>query len=509
MSRTAWVGTAASLVLLVTGCTGAGSDEDTAGEGALQDFYQQQITWEECGDEGFECATYEVPLDYEDPDGERLEIAVRRLPAAGDAAEGSLVVNPGGPGGSGFDYAAAADTIVSEEVRERFDIVGFDPRGVGRSAPVECLETAELDEYLGADVDTEDSDADLSEVTDSGVAELAQINQEFVDACEENSGEEMMHLGTANVARDMDVLRELLGDEGLSYLGKSYGTSIGAHYADQFPDRVRALVLDGAVLPDLNALEVSVQQAGGFETALRAFVADCLDGGECPLGEPSDDVDSGVGELDDLLADAARDPLDNTVGDDRAVNRARAEMGVMAAMYEENLWPRLRSALSDASDGDGTGLLELGDQLHDRRPDGNYENMSAALISVNCSDYPSPRDVEDYEDAAAEAAEESPVFGASLAWGALPCAYWPEEAVAEPTELTGAGADPVLVVGTTRDSATPYEWSRELADRLESGVLLTRDGDGHTGYRQGNDCVDSAVDDYLLEETVVEDGTEC
>ncbi|WP_393916429.1 alpha/beta hydrolase [Halostreptopolyspora alba] len=498
----------ALVLLAVAGCAGSGdAGDDPPGDGELGEFYQQRIAWEECDE--FECGSYEVPLDYENPDGERLKIAVRRLPAAGDSPVGSLVVNPGGPGGSGFDYVAAAERAVSEEVRERFDVVGFDPRGVGRSAPVECLDAEGLDEFYGAEVDTEGDDADMSEVTDTGLEELEELNQEFVEACERNSGELMMHLETANVARDMDVLRGILGDDGLSYLGKSYGTSIGAHYADRFPDRVRALVLDGATPPDADPLELSVQQAEGFETALRSFVADCLEGADCPLGEPGDDVDDGVAELEDLLASAARDPLDSTLDDGREVNRARVELGVTAAMYEESLWPRLRSALADAFDGDGTGLLELGDRLYDRRPDGDYENMSAALISVNCSDAASPRDIESYEEASVEAAEESPLFGASFAWGALPCAYWPEEAVAEPVELTGEGADPVLIVGTTRDSATPYVWSEELAEQLESGVLLTRDGDGHTGYRMGNDCVDAAVDEYLLRTEVVEDGTVC
>ncbi len=420
-------------------------------------------------------------------------------------------MNPGGPGGSGYDYADAAAKAVSQPVRERFDVVGFDPRGIGRSTPIECLDRQALDDYLGAEVDTESEDADLSEVTDTGLEELERLNREFVEACRENSGDLMLHLETANVARDMDVLRGVLGDEGLSYIGKSYGSYIGTHYADLFPERVRALVLDGALQPGMDQLEMSVQQAQGFETALRAFVEDCLGQRDCPLGDTGaeGDVDSGVAEIAGLLADAAENPLENRLGDGREVNRARAGMGLMAALYSESLWPRVRSALADAFDGDGTALLELADRLYDRHPDGDYENMTAALVSVNCSDHPSPRDIGSYQEAAAEAAEESPLFGPGLAWGALPCAYWPEEAIDEPRELDAAGADPILVIGTTRDSATPYRWAENLAGHLDSGVLLTRDGDGHTAYRTGDACIDEAVDAYLLDTRIVEDGTVC
>ncbi|MDA8369007.1 MAG: alpha/beta hydrolase [Nocardiopsaceae bacterium] len=491
------------------GCAGGpvGGDEPE-GDAALAEFYGQDVEWERCEGE-FECGTFEVPLDYADPGGERLEIAVKRLPASGGDAERSLVINPGGPGGSGYDYVSAAADVISEPVRARMDVVGFDPRGVGRSAPVTCLDAAGLDEYFGAEFDSEDGDSDPTEVTEGGLDELEQANREFVEGCRENSGELMMHLGTANVARDMDVLRGVLGDERLTYLGKSYGTYIGAQYADQFPGRVRALVLDGALDPTMDQLEMSVQQASGFETALRAFVEDCLGQQDCPLGGPGDDVDDGLERIAGLLEDAGREPLANRTGDGREVNRARAELGLLASLYSESRWPQARAALTDAFDGDGTALLRLGDALYDRGPDGDYENSTAALVAVNCSDHPSPRDIGDYEEAAAEAAEESPLFGPSLAWGALPCAYWPEEAVAEPEKMDAPGAAPILVVGTTRDSATPYEWAQGLASGLESGVLLTYEGDGHTAYRRGSACVDVAVDAYLLEEEVPEGGKVC
>ncbi|ASU85776.1 alpha/beta hydrolase [Nocardiopsis gilva YIM 90087] len=511
MIRSGWVGGALALVLVATGCTPTtpAVDGDEGGDSdRLAAFYQQDIDWRECG-EGFECGGYEVPLDYDDPGGERLEIAVKRLPASGSDVLGSLVVNPGGPGGSGYEYVDAATGAVSRQVRERFDVVGFDPRGVGRSAPLTCLDSGELDEFIAMDYDSEGDGADPADVSAAGLKELEAENRAFVEGCREQSGDLMLHVGTANVARDMDVLRAVLGDEGLTFLGKSYGTYIGTQYADLFPERVRALVLDGAIDPAMDQLELSVQQAQGFETALRAFVADCLDTTECPLGDEDASVEDGVGKLVGLMEKAGEKPLRNTTGDGREVNRTRAELGVMAALYSESFWPRVRSALADAFEGDGTALLMLGDDLYERADEDSYENSAAALVAVNCSDHPSPRDIGAYEEAVDQAAEEAPVFGPSLTWGALTCAYWPEEAVAEPEPMDAPGAAPILVIGTTRDSATPYEWAERLAKGLESGVLLTREGDGHTGYRKGSLCVDDAVDAYLLEGTPPDDGTVC
>ena len=498
----------AGAVLLASGCTaggGTGGGPAPAEEsGPLGEFTSQEFAWGACEEGGseVECAVYEVPMDYGDLDGERIEIAVKRLPASGDDPLGSLLINPGGPGGSGYDYVDHAAYGISDDVRERFDVVGFDPRGVGRSSPLTCLDAAEIDDFLGVELDGDGDDS-------ADAAEIVESSQEFVEACEANAPDLMRHMGTADVARDMDVLRALVGDEQLTYLGASYGTHIGAQYADQFPERVRALVLDGAVDPSQEQLDMSVQQATGFETALRAFVADCVNSADCPLGGPGTGVDEGVAALDEFLDGASVRPLANSA-DDREVNRARAELGVLAALYSESWWPRVREALTAAmEDGDGTGLVQLGDDLYGRTDTEEYENSTAALIAVNCSDSASPRDVEEYAEAAEEAGEESPIFGPMLAWSALPCAYWPEEAVAKGGELTAAGADPIMVVGTTRDSATPYAWAEALAEQLEPGFLVTRDGDGHTGYRMGDACVDAMVDEYLIDLVVPEDGMAC
>ena len=281
---------AAALLLPVAGCSllepdtqptglGPGNTAPPAGTTGLERFYEQQLDWGPCERGDGECAELEVPMDYEQPDGRTLEIAVLRVPAKDEAA-GSLVVNPGGPGGSGVDYAAAADFIVSDQIRRHFDVVGFDPRGVGRSEPIDCLSDAEMDDYLA-----KDPTPDTPEEKAAG--ERAQ--QDFADGCEAKSGELLGHVSTADAARDMDVLRAVLGDGKLTYLGKSYGTYLGTIYADLFPDRVGRLVLDGVLPPDATSEEVAIGQAKGFDTATRAWAQDCVDD-DCPLGSSADEV---------------------------------------------------------------------------------------------------------------------------------------------------------------------------------------------------------------------------
>ncbi|WP_346148583.1 alpha/beta hydrolase [Nonomuraea recticatena] len=455
--------------------------------------YDQRLTWDDCGD-GFECAKLRVPLDYRDPQREELSISVIRLPATGDRI-GSIVINPGGPGGSGIDYGRAARSVLSPQVRDRFDVVGFDPRGVGESAPVECLSDKELDAFLALDA-TPDSPAELTA--------LEKASRRFADGCRAMSPRLLPHIGTASAARDMDVLRAALGDERLTYLGKSYGTHLGAVYADLFPARVRALVLDGAVDPALSRVEMNEGQAEGFAVAFRAYAEDCFTIPDCPL--TSRTVDGAVAELSGLLRRTDGSPLR---GEGREVTEALATLGALTPLYDRRSWPVLTEALRQASSGDGTLLLHSADQLVGRSQDGTYSNQTEANMAINCVDSPYPRQLSTFVKAAKQAEQRTPGFGAYVMWSTLPCAFWPVPASEHNRPLVARGAPPILVVGTTRDPATPYGWARAMASQLESGVLVTFEGDGHTAYLNGSSCVDATVDAYLVWGRVPEDGMRC
>jgi pimeloyl-ACP methyl ester carboxylesterase len=466
---------------------------------ALAAIYHQRLSWTDCG-EGFSCAWLRVPLDYARPQAHTIELSLVRLPATGPGPRlGSLVVNPGGPGGSGVDYARAARQVVPRAVRQRFDVVGFDPRGVGRSAPVDCVDDRAMDRFVALDM-TPDTPAEH--------AALVSQSRALAAGCRTRSSRLLPHVSTVDVARDMDVLRAALGDRKLTYLGKSYGTFLGAHYAELFPTRIRALVLDGAVDPALSDEALSRAQAEGFESALRAFIADCVRSSDCPLGR---DPAAGLRRIDALLAQADRAPLPapNASGR-RRVTEAHVGLGLAAALYDRGSgWPALRVGLARAFAGDGSVLLLLADALVERHADGSYSNQTEAMLAVNCIDRPESRDVGAYDRAAAEFGRVAPRFGAMIAYGALPCAFWPVPPVDTPHRITAAGAPPVLVVGTTRDPATPYAWARSLAGQLSSGVLLTYRGDGHTVYGDGNPCVDGAVNRYLIEARPPATGTTC
>lgn len=475
---------------------GGGGPADAAPPGqapaaALSSFYGQKLRWHGCeGQAGFECARLKAPLDYAKPATGVVRLAVARKKATGPGARiGSLLVNPGGPGGSAVDFLTGyAGLDYPKRVRARYDMVAMDPRGVARSAPVTCLDGAGMDRWTSTDV-TPDDPAE----TDA----LIRSFRAFAQGCEQRSPRVLGHVSTVDSARDMDLLRSALGDRELHYVGASYGTFLGATYAGLFPGRAGRLVLDGAMDPALDAYRMNLDQTAGFETAFQSFARDCVARAGCPLGR------SGTGEagrrLKAFFARVDHAPVPTSDGD-RVLGEPQATTGVIAAMYSQAAWPALREALKSAmNEGDGTTLLSMSDAYYERDGKGTYSNLMAANTAVNCLDLPpaftGPAAVRKALPAFEKA---SPVFGEGMAWTALNCAYWPLPATGTAHRITAKGAAPIVVVGTTRDPATPYGWARSLAAQLSSGTLLTYEGDGHTAYGRGSTCVDTAINTYLL-----------
>ncbi|MCD0452312.1 alpha/beta hydrolase [Actinocorallia sp. API 0066] len=451
------------------------------------------VAWKDCG-EGFQCGTLDVPVDYGAPDGRKIALALIKIPATG-AKQGSLVTNPGGPGGSGVNFIRTNGRAFGESLRRAFDIIGFDPRGVGKSSPVECLTDAQLDAYLETDMSPDD---------DAEMKQLTTVSQGFAEGCQEKSADILPYVSTRDAARDMDAIRVAVGDSQLTYWGASYGTYLGAWYAEQFPQNVRALVLDGALDPTLTAAETNIQQAKGFETALRAFTEDCVKQPDCPLGT---DVDAGMKKVTALLEKADRQALKNTA-DSRDVDQSLVAWGLATPLYQKAAWPLLRGALAQAMQGDGTTLLRFADLLVEREQNGTFSSQTESNMAVNCLDKPSS-DLAGYKSEAEAAAKAAPNFGEFIVWNTLPCAFWPVKATEEPRALRAEGSAPILVVGTTRDPATPYQWSKNLASQLANGHLLTYDGDGHTAYLSGPPCIRNAVDTYLTTLTLPPTNTTC
>jgi pimeloyl-ACP methyl ester carboxylesterase len=463
----------------------------------LASFYSQQLTWQSCRGE-FECATLTVPIDYQDPGGETIELALLK-DAADDPAHrvGSLIVNPGGPGVPGTSYAENSSAAFGDVIRKDFDIVGFDPRGTGDSDPVDCISDQELDAFTAEDPDPD---------TPQEAADFQAGMETFFQGCVDNSDSLVGHVTTVEAARDMDVLRAALGEATMLYLGASYGTQLGATYADLFPDKVGRMVLDGAVDLSIDSRQLSLEQAGGFEVALRSYVQNCVDAGDCFLGETLDD---GLKTIQDLIAGIDEQSLPVS-GSDRELEVGTAFYGLIYPLYTTELWSVLDQALQLALAGDGSLLLRISDAYWSRNDDGTYANNSAeAILAINCLDDPYSITADQVPAQIPEFEKESPTFGDVFAWGLVACHGIQVTATEEDKRIDAAGAAPIVVVGTTRDPATPYQWAVHLADQLQSGVLVSRDGDGHTGYNVGNDCVDEAVESYLVDGTVPQDGLSC
>lgn len=502
-----------ALVLSASAGCSDGSGGDSGGDG---DLTAQKLDWKDCpapsgaegggaapsplpdGDE-WQCATMKAPLDWDDPRGDTIGVALIRAESseAADRRIGSLVFNFGGPGGSGVSTLPAFGQDYAK-LRTRYDLVSFDPRGVGRSDPVQCLDDKQLDAYFQQDA-TPDDQAERTE--------LPKSTEEFNAACEKNSKKILPHVRTTDAARDMDLMRQVLGDEKLYYFGFSYGTELGGVYAHLFPGKVGRAVFDAVVDPTQTGEQSSLGQAKGFQLALDNFAEDCVSKTEdCPIGDTAEDVKSRIAKL---LKDLDRRPIPGILP--RKLTETAATGGIAQSLYSKDFWEYLTEGLEQAYDGDGRLLMALSDSLNGRDENGRYSNIGAANTAISCADDKARYDSADVEGRLPEFRKASPVFGDYLAWSMVSCTDWAVPGAAGHPDVSAPGAPPILVIGNTGDPATPYEGAGKMAEALGKGVgvELTFKGQGHGAYDSKNKCVRDAVDGYLLNGKVPAAGTVC
>lgn len=480
------------------------------------DFAEQTPAWASCGS-GLACANVYAPLDWGDPqpeaEGERIVLHLVKHEALSGRPLGTVFVNPGGPGSSGasivLEYAAG---IVGQPVLENFDVIGWDPRGVGQSSAVTCADDAGLDAYLYGVGDPEADGANLEFGSDEWINAMLEDGVAFGEACAADTGALLGHVDTLSTVHDLEMLRSIVGDPKLNYLGYSYGTQIGALYADTYPASVGRLVLDGAVDPASTAAEVTRAQAVGIEGAMRAYVAHCLAREGCPVGGGAEasgaaaasadvaGVDRGMADIAALLAAVEAQPI--RAADGRMLYDSTLFTAMVATLYSTQLWPELDRIIVEVAEGRAEQAFRLADHYNDRVGGVYQSNLMEAFSAINCLDYPrTEADELDFDAMRAAAAELSvlaPVAGRYMSFGEAGCVGWPVPAVdGVARTVSGAGADPILVIGTTGDPATPFHWAESLAAQLESGVLVTYRGEGHTAYGESA-CIDAIVDDYFV-----------
>jgi pimeloyl-ACP methyl ester carboxylesterase len=480
----------------------------------LEEFYSQELTWEGCADyassefdqqalgaDDLQCTRLTVPLDYAQPDGDTITLGVLRRPAKVQSERiGALVINPGGPGAAGLSSAARlAD--VNDTLADRFDFVGFDPRGVGSSEPnVECLTDEQMDEDRA-------DDAEL-DVSPAGVAQQDAEAKEYAEECVANTdfGDAMLaNIGTRDVAKDLDILRSTLGDEKLTYLGYSYGTRIGYTYAETFPQNVRAMILDGALDPEASPVDEVVAQGAGFQKAFNDFVAWCVQRDDCALGQ---DANAALAQFHALVRPLGENPVE--VSDGRRLSYEDATTGVITTLYSEQLWEGLNTGLNELKQNEGNTLMQLADLYLERDPDGTYSTTQDVFTAVRCVDDPRVTDPNVALEASRRYKEAAPFLDDGNPPVAVldSCAYWPVPNTSEPHVPNVPGLPKVLVISTTGDPATPYQAGVALAQGL-GGVLLTYEATQHTVFLQDNECVDDAGTAYLTDLTLPAEGTRC
>lgn len=492
--RGKWLAAACLPLIVIAACSAQQSGQTDTGAD-LNSFYSQQISWDKC-DEGM-CGELKVPLDYAQPQGATIQLSVFERPAQDPNGRlGAIVLNPGGPGASGIDFARSSDQVLSPTLLNKFDIVGFDPRGVGASSPIACINNQQTDELLA----NLGSPIDELQFNDS-VSVAASVGT----GCQANSPDLTPNIGTVPAAKDMDILRAALGEPKLNYMGLSYGTFLGLTYADLFSNNVGKFVLDGVIDPSLTNAQLAQGQADGFQLSLSRFIANCITLFDCPLPKSQD---AGLKKIDDWLESVARQPIPATPG--RPLTKDLAVTGILSAMYEpEDGWPQLRLALADGFRGNGKTMLRMVDSFTGRQANGNFaDNSVEALYAVNCLDRPDRENPQQTEQLGQQWNTSAPTFGAEMAWSNLPCYGWPAPATDAPHPIAAAGAAPIVLIGSKYDPATPYQWAVNVSHQLAQSVLVTSSKDGHTGLFRGK-CVDGFVDRVYTGDAVPLDPVNC
>ncbi len=462
---------------------------------ALKPFYEQQLKWTDCG--GALCTKITVPLDYANPDKATINLNVVKVAAQGDAL-GSLFVNPGGPGGSGFDYAKSASQVFTSAVTNNFDVIGVDPRGVATSVPIHCLTDQQIDQLASEVVHT---------TTAQQMNRIAEQSKLPSQGCLKSASPNFSFMSTENVAKDFDIARAAVGDENFNYLGKSYGTAIGTKYAELFPDRVGRMVLDGVLPINATLEDVTQRQALGFEQAFADFTNDCSAQQDCPFQGSGEQV---AQKLRGLFADFDKSPM--KLQDGRDFTGAFARSAVLSYLYfPVSDYPKLREALDKlVNDSNPEPLAKLSDERSGRQVDGHYRyNSFDSYFAVTCLDRQFKLSTSQVARLAKQWTKVSPTFGENLAWGILPCSNWPVSAAGPVQVKVAKRIAPILIVSRTHDPATPLRWAKNLEHEIPNSRLITWKSQGHTAYHQGSACIDSAIDTYLLQGTLPMANAQC
>lgn len=516
---TAFVAVATAAVLALSGCAtwftgdyanggaGAGAGGGTGGTSTstptaedvpaeLQPFYGQILEWESCSG-SFQCATAKAPLDWSNPGGATVDLALIKKPTSG-TKQGSLFVNPGGPGGSAYDFVEqSADYAAHPTLQSAYDLIGYDPRGTGHSDAVKCLTDEERDAYLYDLIPGERG-------SDEWLAAYTAAAKDFADKCAENTGPLLEFIDTDSTTRDLDMLRAVVGDPKLNYLGYSYGTFLGAEYAENFPSKVGRMVLDGAEDPSSSGFDISISQAAGFEQALKNYLTDCAGRSDCWFQGSADQALTGIQKL---LAKVDQSPI--RASDGRELGASNLLTAVFYPLYNQENWSYLDTLFQTVGDGQADFAFQLADAYNSRNADGTYaDNLIESFNAISCADYPATTDPAVIAEQNEKIVEASPTVGPYWTYSDVSCSQWPYPSRRVPAPVTAAGSSPILVVGTTGDPATPYKWAEALAGQLENGHLVTFQGEGHTAYNSST-CVADAVDAYFLEGTVPATDPDC